>query len=367
MSWSRAFSRVRFTTMRSVVVLASLIALCAVKSVAAQKRNDVRSSKTSQTKASQNKTSHGKASHNMRASSDDELTTRLDTTVAVERGTIVDLSASDGRITVRGWDRNEVEVHAVSESGELQFSKSARSIRVEARRSGRSRTLDATITVRVPLNTRVVVGTMLGDVEVLDVRGEVDATLYSGNVTIRGASGRTAVSNVAGDIVISDIDGALRVNAMTGEMKLSDVRGDVDVTSNSGDVSMRGMLSNSVQVQVVEGEITYDGALSKSGKYSFNTHSGDVHLFLPDSTKGTVILQSFSGSLHSTFPIMVQPRAGAPGSISSSVRQLNGRAMSLNQQQRLEIGGGNGAQVTISTFNGDVHINRGPRRQEKDF
>ena len=336
---------------RSCLSAALLAITCAAQLATAQSRNDDRPARTSR---------------NARVARSDDNEMRLDTTVAVERGTIVDLSASDGRITVRGWDRNEVEIHAVSASGELQFSKTARSLRLEARRSGRSKTLDATITVRVPLNTRVVVGTMLGDVEVLNVRGEVDATLYSGNITIRGASGRTAVSNVSGDINVSDIDGALRVTAISGEMELSDIRGDIEVTSNSGDVSMRGMLSNSAQVQVVEGDIWYDGALSKTGKYEFNTHSGDVHLYLPDSTKGTVSLQSFSGSLHSTLPLTVQPGSNASRGLAGAVRQFNGRAMSLNQQQKLEIGGGNGALITISTFNGDVHIDRGPRRAGKD-
>ena len=355
MLWTARFSGFRVNTMRvasrSSLTAAVLAIVCAVQLAGAQSRNDDRNARTTR---------------NPLVVRNDNNEMRLDTTVAVERGTIVDLSASDGRITVRGWDRNAVEIHAISVSGELQFSKTARSLRLEARRSGRAKAMDATITVRVPLNTRVVVGTMLGDVEVLDVRGEVDATLYSGNVTIRGASGRTAVSNVSGDINVSDIDGALRVTAISGEMALSDIRGDVEVTSNSSDVSMRGMLSNLVQVRVVEGEIWYDGALSKTGKYEFNTHSGDVHLYLPDSSKGTVSLQSFSGSLHSTLPLTMQPGSNATRGLAGAVRQFNGRSMSLNQQQKLEIGGGNGALITISTFNGDVHINRGPRRPGKD-
>lgn len=355
---STFFRQIQLLAHRATVRSGAVFALAAVfglqhaldaGTLGAQSRNDDRSSRNSR---------------NTRPSRSDEPETRLDTIVSVERGTIVDLSATDGRITVRGWDRNEVEIHAVSESGELQFNKSARSVRLEASRSGRSRTLDATINVRVPLNTRVVVGTMLGDVEVLDVRGEVDATLYSGNVTIRGASGRTAVSNVSGDIVVSDVDGALRVSAISGEMQLSDVRGAVEVSSNSGDVMMTGMRGGQIQVDVVQGEITFDGVLSPTGKYEFNTHSGDVHLFLPDSTKGTINLQSFNGELHSAIPLTVQP--GSSSTRGLTVRQLNGRAMSLNQPQHLELGGGKGAQVTISTFNGDVHINRGPRRQGKN-
>lgn len=356
MFWPELSSRGRVIILRVASRTSLLVAMlavgCVVQLAGAQSRNDDRSSRTTRT---------------ARVARNNDNETRLDTTVTVERGTIVDVSASDGRIIVRGWDRNEVEIHAVSESGELQFNRSARSVRLEARRGGRSKTLDANITMRVPLNTRVVVGTMRGDVEILDVRGEVDARLYSGTIAIRGASGRTAVSNVSGDITLSDIEGAVQVNAISGEMLLSDVRGDVVVTSNSGDVSMRGLVSNSVRVQVVQGEIMYDGALSKTGKYEFNTHSGAVHLYLPDSTSGTIQLQSFNGSLHSTLPLVMQPRSNASRAPVASGRQLNGRTMSLNQLQKLEIGGGNGALVTISTFNGDVHINRGPRRPDRDL
>ncbi|MGV3710349.1 MAG: DUF4097 family beta strand repeat-containing protein [Gemmatimonas sp.] len=291
-----------------------------------------------------------------------DFETRLDTTVKVERGTIVDLSASDGKIVVRGWDRDEVEIRAVSETGELQFSRSAKAVRVEARRGGnRSRTLDATINVRVPLNTRVVVGTMLGDVEVLDVRGEVDANLYSGDITIRGSSGRTSISNVSGDINVSEVDGSLHVTAISGEMVLSEVRGDVSVNSNSGDVSMRAIQSNMVQVQVVEGDIAFDGAFSKDGRYAFNTHSGDVSLWLPENTKASIGLQSFSGSLRTAFPVTLQPGAGSSRPPTSNLRQSSARPLSLTQPQQIELGGG-GAQVSIQTFEGDVNISRGPRR-----
>lgn len=297
-----------------------------------------------------------------------EENTILDTTVAVERGTIVDLSATDGRITVRGWDRNEVEVKAQSESGELQFTKSAKSVRVEGRRGTRSRSIDVTMNVRVPLNTRVVVNTTLGDVQVLDVHGEVDAELVSGDITVRGASGRTAVSNVSGEIIVSDIDGPLRVGAMSSDISLTDVRGPVELTSNSGDVSMRNMSSPAIQVQLVQGEILFDGSLSPTGKYEFGTHSGDVRLYLTDNAKGTLELQSFSGSLHSTYPMVLQPDSNAapPGMTrsftggSAGSRQLGTRALGLSQRQHLQFGGGNGAHVVVSTFDGDVHINRGP-------
>lgn len=368
---NRSFGHSRLKRSHASCVLALLLLIASADSSSAQERNrNSRAIRAAQEKAREQEREKIQSKKRDRHH-DEEESTILDTTVSVERGTIVDLSATDGRITVRGWDRNEVEIKAQAESGELQFSKTPRSVRVEGRRATRSRTVDVVMNVRVPLNTRVVVNTMLGDVQVLDVHGEVDAELVSGNITIRGASGRTAVTNVSGDIVVSDVDGPLRVGAMSGEISLTDVRGPVEVSSNDGDVSMRGMMSPAIQAQLVQGNISYDGTLSPTGKYEFGTHSGDVHLFLAENAKGTLELQSFSGSLRSTYPMVLQPdsntlRPGMPRSFSGSNRSVGPGALGLSQRQRLEFGGGGGAHIVVSTFNGDVHVSRGPSRPKKE-
>jgi len=306
------------------------------------------------------------AQNRARDSRNDNRLVRLDTTVAVEPGTILDVTAGTGVITVRGWDRAEVQVRARSDAGEFQFGKSARAVRVEALRTTRSRLGDVTIEVRVPLNTRVVVANSSGDVQVLDVRGEVDANLLNGDVIIRGASGRTAVTNVTGEITISDIDGPIKVQSLTGNITVTDIRGDVDVSSSTGEVSLSGIQANQIKAEVVQGEISFDGTLSASGRYEFGTHSGDVHLFLPQHAAGTLIMQSFSGNLHSTLPLVVQPDSVSGRPLPAVVRQLTSRSMALNQPRRLQFGGGGSAVVTVTTFNGDVHINRGPRRVPKE-
>jgi hypothetical protein len=126
-----------------------------------------------------------------------------------------------------------------------------------------------------------------------------------------------------------------------------------------------------VQVQVVQGEIFYDGTVTQNGRYEFNTHSGDVHLYLAESARGTLFMQSFSGTLESSFPLVLQPdsatvRPGQVRSFTSGSARVNVRGRTLNEPQRLDFGGGGGAQVRITTFNGDIHISRGPRRADKE-
>ena len=72
------------------------------------------------------------------------------------------------------------------------------------------------------------------------------------------------------------------------------------------------------------------------------------------------------GNLHSTLPLVVQPDSVSGRPLPAVVRQLTSRSMALNQPRRLQFGGGGSAVVTVTTFNGDVHINRGPRRVPKE-
>lgn len=325
-------------------MLALLVAVIAVSTADAQNTSRTRSARTSR---------------------NEERAVRFDTTVAVEKGTILDVTAATGSIIVRGWDRNEIEVRAESESGEFQFSRSARSVRFEARRITRARD-EVSIQIRVPLNTRTVIANSSGEVQVLDVRGEVDANLLNGEVIIRGASGRTAISTVNAEVTVTDVDGPLKVQSMTGEIALREIRGDIEVISSSGEVSMSGIQANHVQTEMVQGDIFFDGALNPYGKYDFSTHSGDVHLFFPQNAAGSLNLQSFTGSLHSSVPMLMQSDSTSPRAVPAHVRQFTNRAIALNQPRKLQFGGGGSTVISVTTFNGDVHISRGPRREQKE-
>jgi DUF4097 and DUF4098 domain-containing protein YvlB len=69
-----------------------------------------------------------------------------------------------------------------------------------------------------------------------------------------------------------------------------------------------------------------------------DTFSGNIELHLPDSARGTVSFNSFSGRLNSEMPLTMH---------TSSRRSL-----------RAELGGGDGGTLRFKTFSGSVKINR---------
>ena len=87
--------------------------------------------------------------------------------------------------------------------------------------------------------------------------------------------------------------------------------------------------------------MTYTGSVGPSGRYSFETHSGTVHLNLPASVGAVFSVETFSGDIDSDFPVTMQPGQGR------------------TSQDRFEFTIGDGkARISAETFSGKIIINR---------
>jgi DUF4097 and DUF4098 domain-containing protein YvlB len=113
----------------------------------------------------------------------------------------------------------------------------------------------------------------------------------------------------------------------------------------SGRITLTGVKSSHVSAETVSASVTYVGSIDPSGSYEFSTHSGNVHLEIPEGSAADLFLETFSGRISSAFPITLQP-----GDISAMAR--HGKKMEFT------IGKG-GARITASTFSGNIIIDRG--------
>jgi DUF4097 and DUF4098 domain-containing protein YvlB len=291
----------------------------------------------------------------------DDRADRTDTAFVVARGAVLDVNVMSSKVSVRGWDRSDIGIHTEGDLSGVDIMRSSRGVRVESGMRGRGG--DAgDIEIRAPRGTRVVISARQGDLEILDVRGSVNATMISGDVVVRGGTERTVVNMTSGDVKISNTDGTVTVESISGSIALDDVRGDVHVSGTSSDVTMSAVRAARVEVNVMSGEVSFAGPLALDGRYQFSSHSGDVHVHLATDAKGILEMQSFNGELHAGVPVVVQ--SGSDG-LAASLRggtSSRGRTVLSGRPQRMEFGGGGSAQITISTFSGDVYLDRGVRR-----
>lgn len=266
-----------------------------------------------------------------------ESVSRLDTTVALARDGTVELDAGHGEIAVTGWDRAEVKIRAVSESGALRLDATPSRVALSTQQGYGHR--DVRFEVTVPQGARVIASGR-DDVEISGTRGDVEVRTMHGDVRIREAL-RTAVSALSSDVSLTDV-GQVRLNLTSGDIRMSGVNGDIEVNAVSGDIEMERVTANYVRTTTTSGTVAYQGTIARTGRYEFTSHSGDVIVHLPADVAASVSLQTYSGEIESDFPITLEGGATIGGH-------------PRNFEFRL---GGGGARLTVQSFSGTVQLRR---------
>ncbi len=281
---------------------------------------------------------------------DRDVTQRIDTTVAFDRNGAVDLSNMSGDIVVRAWDRDEVRVNAFSEHGALRFDVTSSRLTLDVRPRG-GEMGDTRYELAVPVGTRVVMRSVSGDLSATGLRGEVEAHTTSGDVEIIDIGARVTAESVSGEVEARGITGNLRVSSVSGDLTLERVAGDVEAEAVSGGVTLADVQSKYVRAKTTSGEVEFRGTIDADGRYELGSHSGNVRLTLPADVDATVSVETFSGEIDSAFPVTI----GGDGNTR------------LGSQKRFSFTIGNGgARITATSFSGNIEIERGGRRRDRD-
>jgi Putative adhesin len=120
-------------------------------------------------------------------------------------------------------------------------------------------------------------------------------------------------------VTIADVEGSHKVHSFSGQLTLNDVAGPLRAHTFSGTVVIRQKTGEDQNIDV-------------------DTFSGDVELHVPDSARGSVSFNSFSGRLNSVRPLTFH---------NSSRRAL-----------LAELGSGGNGRMRFKTFSGSVRIDR---------
>ena len=282
--------------------------------------------------------------------------TRIDTTVSVGRDASVDLSLISGNVTVTAWGRGDVQVRGYSERLPLRFEHQGGRVRVwvpSTNRRGNTRSGDQRLEVVVPVGTRVAAQTVSGNVRVSGVRGELEAGTVSGDVDASDGVRRVALNSVSGAVRGTNVEGDVRAHSVSGEVILDQVNGEIDAQSVSGEVEIRRARSSRLRMESVSGELTYEGAIARDGRYEFNSHSGEIHLLIPPDVGAELSLRTFSGSIDTAFPLTMR----------SDTRE-DGRRNYGPRERRMDFTlGGGGARIIAETFSGSITIGRAGTRR----
>lgn len=266
---------------------------------------------------------------------------------ALSSGGRVEISNIAGSVSVRGWDRNEVQLTGTLGEGQrLEVQNSANRVQLKVVYPRNSRgNRGAVLELRVPRGSELQAGTVSAALDVADVDlRRLQANTVSGGITARGQAGQTSLNTVSG---------AIRSQLRTPRLELRTVSGAINAAGSSGGEVAANSVSGSVDldlsavqrldVETVSGGLGVRSAgLQPGGRISLQTVSASISLALPARTSAQLKVSSFSGSIRSDVGQVERPRYG-PGS------SLDAR-----------IGGGDG-DISITSHSGNVRVDLGAR------
>ena len=275
-----------------------------------------------------------------------------DTSFAVSRNAVIDISLRSGRLIVRGGDRSSAELRTSRTDYRLRSAGVGVTLAIgtESGRNTRSSSSRGDVQLLVPRGVKLVVNGMTGDVSVSDVDGDVEVQVLSGDIEVRSLGGRAILSTLSGDVRVNEVAGDLRLTTVSGDITASAVRGDLDVNTTSGDVVVNAGQVRRLQFNSVSGDLTLEGTLVADARLQLTTHSGDVMLRLPENAGGQLEVSTFNGTVS----------GGTMTLLPGTVGTRRDRSATL-----YEFGGGGSARITVSTFNGDITLSRGARRRDQ--
>ena len=286
---------------------------------------------------------------------------RFTRTLTLAAGGELELSNVAGNIVVRGGSGRDVVLEvtkrarrrrdAAEQLAAVEVEIEERGNRIEVRTNYRRGTRRSRVSVhydvRVPRNVRVSARSVSGDITVSDVDGETRAETVSGDVEMRQVRELTLAKTVSGDLDIRAIstDRELTMSSVSGDVTARDLTARrLSLQTVSGDLELEGMRFERIEIDSVSGDIEYEGELDRDGRYTFNTHSGDVRLTVSDEVGFELEASSFSGSVRSDLPVILGGTNTGRGRRGRRTQSVSGTF------------GDGSAQLEISTFSGDVVI-----------
>jgi hypothetical protein len=226
-------------------------------------------------------------------------TEHITRTIQLEAGGTLRLKSFSGRVTITASDRPEVVIDAVRRGSRTQLDRikldihtsGSNVVMVDANQRDRSwwdfasgnNVVETDFDIKVPRRTQ------------LDV-------VFSSPVNITGVEGPHKVHGFSSPLVLTDVTGSVRAHTFSGSVTIRERSWDANQTID------------------------------------VDTFSGNIALHLPESARGTISFNSFSGRLNSELPLTMR---------TSSRRSV-----------RAELGGGDGGTLRFKTFSGSVKIDR---------
>lgn len=223
---------------------------------------------------------------------------RVERSTSVDPNATITLCVMSGKITVRGWEKNELRVRS-TDVDQIEFRRidKARDSTSPAKRidvmiidkSSRMNDADCQafgdVEMDVPSGSTVQAQTRDGDIHITGVAAAY-AGSQNGDIAIEKSTKLVEAGSVGGSISLKESSGRISLSSAGGGVEASNVRplnsdDTFEVGTVSGDIQLSHVNHVKLVAKTVNGTIYMTGPLAHAGNYGFTTMSGDVNLTLP--------------------------------------------------------------------------------------
>lgn len=180
----------------------------------------------------------------------------------------------------------------------------------------------------------------------IPAEAEVKVGTVTAEATVSGVLGGTSVYGVAGGITLVGLDGQVSAKSVSGDVDAQSVTGELTVNSVSGELTVISSTPDSLHANTVGGAVTLDLAGTGPTTVKINTVSGDVAVRLPQPADTTVEAGSTNGQFSSAFEELTV--GGSWGA-----KKLSGK-----------LGAGTG-RLQVSTVSGAISVLRRPETEDE--
>jgi len=178
---------------------------------------------------------------------------------------VVTINNPDGKITVRAWTKSEVMVIAdhASDKAEVDAEQTGNRIDLMTHQlsdSAAPEDLKADFEISVPEDAELQIRNDAGEVNVLNVLGDMTVETVAAGIDLEDAAGYLTVKTVGGSFQCVRCAGRVEASSITGSFRFLDLR------------------SYHVRAQTSKGNIFFTGEFLPNGDYKLKNYSGTIEV-----------------------------------------------------------------------------------------
>jgi DUF4097 and DUF4098 domain-containing protein YvlB len=173
-----------------------------------------------------------------------------------------------------------------------------------------------------------------GEIKIEDIRGDINIAATSGGIILNSITGTMDIRTTSGDTKGSSLAGAVTLSQTSGKIDLTGLSGDVKIKSTSGDISIEQQ-SGAADIVSYSGRVMIKTELDSKRDYFAETMSGSIEFLVPQTSSGTVKMETGSGELKADLPLAIR---------------------TFSRNRLIGDFGSEGPKISLSTSSGDITI-----------